>query len=203
MRLCSYIVKTDKGLAPNPFWGYCTLAVCTPNHMGICAEPGDWFLGTTTSERGNKLLYAMDVFERLHFDTYFKDPRFEKKKPVVDGTWRQQCGDNMYFKDSAGNWKQHPSLFHRDKEEIRKDLENPYVFISKKFYYFGNNAPEIPTEFHSLIWKRQGCKCDHNSNIVKSFIKWLKNNFQSGRNGEPIDRERKARATSQTKKCNN
>ncbi len=53
------VLKTKKALAPNPFWDYCTLAVCTPNHMGIRAEPGDWFLGTTTSERGNKLLYAM------------------------------------------------------------------------------------------------------------------------------------------------
>ena len=30
-----YIAVLDTGLAPNPFWGYCTLAVCTPNHMGI------------------------------------------------------------------------------------------------------------------------------------------------------------------------
>ena len=37
-RLCSYVVRHDKGLAPNPFWGYCTLAVCTPNHAGVRLE---------------------------------------------------------------------------------------------------------------------------------------------------------------------
>jgi len=202
MRLCSYIVKKDTGLAPNPFWGYCTLAVCTPNHMGILAEPGDWFLGTTMAERGNKLLYAMEVLERLHFDDYFKAPRFNKKKPVINGTWRQRCGDNMYFKDAAGNWKQHPSLFHRDEDVIRKDLKNQYVFISKHFYYFGNKAFKIPIKYSDLIWRSQGVKCSHDSECVKGFVGWLKTKYKPGVHGEPIDRERKARATSQTIKCN-
>ena len=30
----------DTGFAPNPFWGYCTLAVCTPNHMGVQTSEG-------------------------------------------------------------------------------------------------------------------------------------------------------------------
>ena len=94
MRLCSYVVKWDRGLAPNPFWGYCTLAVCTPNHMGIRAQNGDWFIGTETVERGNKLIFAMRVAEVLRFDQYHSDPRFDTKKPVVNGTWRQRCGDN-------------------------------------------------------------------------------------------------------------
>ena len=57
MKLYSYIVKTDKGLAPNPFWSYCTLALCTPNHMGIKADQGDWIVGFTNAARGNKLVF--------------------------------------------------------------------------------------------------------------------------------------------------
>lgn len=30
MKLFSYIVTHDAGFAPNPFWGYCTLACCKP-----------------------------------------------------------------------------------------------------------------------------------------------------------------------------
>src|SRR3569833_2727055 len=41
MKLCSYIVREDTGLAPNPFWGTCTLAVCTPNHQGSRIGVGD------------------------------------------------------------------------------------------------------------------------------------------------------------------
>ncbi len=201
MRLCSYVVKADRGLAPNPFWGYCTLAVCTPNHMGIRAEPGDWFLGTTTSKRGNKLLYAMEVFERLYFDVYFKDSRFRKKKPVINGTWRQRCGDNIYFKDEAGNWKQHPSLFHRNKDIIKKDLKFPYVYISKHFYYFGDKTFNIPEKYESLIWKNQGVKCNHDIKSVKDIVNWLRTNFKPGIHGVPIDRERKARANKNSKRC--
>ena len=90
MRLCSYVVKSDTGLAPNPFWGYCTLAVCTPNHMGIRAQRGDWFIGITAIDRGNRLVFAMQVAEVLPFERYYSDPRFDKKKPVVNGAWRQR-----------------------------------------------------------------------------------------------------------------
>ena len=188
MRLCSYIVKNDKGLAPNPFWGYCTLAVCTPNHMGIRAKPGDWFLGATTAARDHKLVYAMEVSEILKFDDYFIDPRFEKKKPAVDGTWRQRCGDNIYYRKNE-KWCQLESPYHNSESDLRKDTEHPYVFISKNFYYFGNKAYELPLNFQALIWNKQGCKCDHDPDIVKSFIKWLKDNFKPGKDGEPIDRD--------------
>ena len=30
MKIYSYIVKRDYGFAPNPFYGYCTLATCKP-----------------------------------------------------------------------------------------------------------------------------------------------------------------------------
>ena len=134
MRLCSYVVKYDTGLAPNPFWGYCTLAVCTPNHMGIRAQKGDWFVGVTTIDRGNKLVFAMQVAEVLSFNRYYTDPRFERKRPVVNGTWRQRCGDNMYYKDDTGAWKRHPSVYHCEPEQIKQDLRHPYVFIAGHFY---------------------------------------------------------------------
>ena len=41
VKLYSYIVVHDAGLAPNPFYGWCTLAVCTPNHMGVKVTKGD------------------------------------------------------------------------------------------------------------------------------------------------------------------
>src|SRR4030042_1631710 len=103
MKLYSYVVQKDSGLAPNPFWGYCTLAVCTPNHMGIKAQKGDWIIGTTTVSRGNKLVYAMQISEVLSFANYYTDARFGKKKPIVYGSWRERCGDNIYYKDNHGN----------------------------------------------------------------------------------------------------
>ena len=70
MRLCSYIVSYDAGFAPNPFWDYCTLAVCTPNHQGCTSIKGDWFIGVSPKDRGNQLIYAMQISEKMDFDEY-------------------------------------------------------------------------------------------------------------------------------------
>jgi hypothetical protein len=97
--------KTMGKPSRNPFWGYCTLALCTPNHMGIKADQGDWIVGFTNAARGNKLVFAMKVLERIHFNNYFTDPRFQRKKPLMTGTWRQRCGDNIYWQD-GDDWCQ-------------------------------------------------------------------------------------------------
>jgi hypothetical protein len=187
MRLCSYVVKNDKGLAPNPFWGYCTLALCTPNHMGIKAEKGDWLVGNSSVAKGNKLIFAMQVEEILSFDQYYNDPRFKRKKPDKNGTWRRQCGDNMYFKNKRGKWKQHPSQFHNTPKDRKKDLKNPFVYISKRFYYFGDHAVSLPGRYGELILKRQGCKCSYDTEIVNGFLKWLQKKYEPGIYGKPQD----------------
>ncbi|MBS3771767.1 MAG: hypothetical protein KGY69_16065 [Bacteroidales bacterium] len=188
MRFCSYIVKHDTGLAPNPFWGYCTLGLCTPNHQGILLQGGDWILGSTPSARGDKIVFVMQLSERLHFNDYYNDPRFQAKKPKLNGTWRERCGDNMYYKDDEGNWKKHPSSFHCDNGTRKKDMNHPYVFIAEHFFYFGDQAVQIPNEFKELIRRRQGCKCNHNPETVEKFLNWLQHSFNPGIHGKPHDR---------------
>ncbi len=190
MRLCTYVVRHDSGLAPNPFWGHCTLAVCTPNHMGVKAQPGDWFMGITTGQRRGRLVNAMEVSETLPFEQYAIDPRFGAKKPILNGPWQQRCGDNLYYRDEKGEWQQRPSHFHNSDEFRRKDIRYPMVFIGTHFFYFGENAPAIPPEFEALIWQRRGCKCSHDPQTVKEFINWLQGSFALGIHGEPFDRPR-------------
>jgi hypothetical protein len=187
MKLYSYVVTIDHGLAPNPFWGYCTLAVCTPNHMGIKAQKDDWIIGTSPKSSGNKLVYAMQVSEVLSFETYFADVRFEKKKPVVNGSWQQRVGDNMYYKGQQGQWVRHRTIHHLSSEYFKKDLKHPFVFIAEYFYYFGDQAMPIPIEYQELIWQRHGCKSNHDPVIVGKFLKWLIENFDSGVLGNPKD----------------
>jgi hypothetical protein len=195
MKLFSYVVKIDRGLAPNPFWDYCTVAVCTPNHMGIKAQQGDWIIGTSPVSRGRKLAYAMEVSESLPFEKYFADVRFEKKKPNVKGSWRERCGDNMYYRDQQGQWVQHRTFLHQSAEDRKKDLKYPVVFVAEHFYYFGDKAITIPIEFQELALKRQGCKGNHDPEVVVKFLKWLKKNFSSGVLGDPIDNDEAQRAS--------
>ena len=191
MRLLSYVVKIDAGFAPNPFWGYCTLAACTPNHQGIRAEVGDWILGNSTADTGNLLLYAMRIAEWLDFDDYFRDERFATKK-AAGGSWQERCGDNIYFRNDANRWVQALAFAHTNTKDKRKDLRYHRVFISNHFYYFGENAPAIPSKYASLIQRRQGCTW-HEGELVKAFINWLEGKYQPpGIYGQPWDREEAA-----------
>lgn len=89
MRNFSYKIEHDFGLAPNPFGGYCTLAVCKSSirsNKGL--EVGSWIIGTGSKKlkNANKLIYAMQVGEKLTFNEYWNDPRFQYKKPIINGT---------------------------------------------------------------------------------------------------------------------
>src|SRR4029077_11125131 len=154
----------DTGCAPNPLWGYCTLAICTPNHQGVRLESGDWIMGHTSREEGHKLVYAMEISEVLDYAEYYTDPRFEKKKPRFDRTWREACGDNIYYCE-GNSWKQAPSKVHRDREARAADTKYHKVFMAKRFYYFGTRAQNIRPEFRGLIRDRQGCKCSHSPTL--------------------------------------
>jgi hypothetical protein len=189
MRLCSYVVKNDYGFAPNPFFGYCTLAACTPNHAGIRLSSGDWLMGHAAAKRGQGLIYAMEVFEAPGFDAYYNDQRFECKKPRFDRTWKEACGDNIYHRDCDGKWVQDRSPFH-GPDNLDQDTQYPAVFVSKHFYYFGENAPAVPREFASLIWGRCGCKCSHVGETAEGFVAWLRATFSPGVLGNPRDLER-------------
>lgn len=187
MRLLSYVVKYDKGFAPNPFSGLCTLAACTPNHMGARLEESDWVLGNSTTSEGRKLIYAMRVSEVLDFDYYYRDRRFAAKKPR-GSRLPERCGDNIYFRNAAGQWEQTPGSYHTP-EDFEPDTRHPRVFISDHFFYFGAAAPEIPEEFSSLLQTRQGFTY-HEGQLVTKFVNWLEREFSPpGRKGWPRDAE--------------
>ena len=188
MKICSYVMKTDSGLAPNPFWGFCTLALCTPNHQGIKLSAHDWIIGTESIAFGGKLIYAMKVSEKIHFHAYFEDKRFKKKKPNLSGNWKEKCGDNIYFLDENDNWMQLPALYHNTPESIAQDTRYPYTYVSEQFYYFGEKAIEIPRDFSALIRDRQGCKCNHQAKVMSGFVEWIETTFHTGVQGLPSDR---------------
>jgi hypothetical protein len=77
------------------------------------------------TNHGNKQIYAMEVHERLHFVEYYTDSKFEKKKPVMTGTWRQRYGDNIYYMQNR-KWKQLPTLYHYGRAHFRK-IQNTHM----------------------------------------------------------------------------
>ncbi|MGS1120699.1 Nmad2 family putative nucleotide modification protein [Rhodanobacter sp. UC4436_H3] len=158
MRLYSYVVRYDSGFAPNPFYGWCTLATCKP-YIRRTAQVGDWLVGTGSDsqqvQRGGYLVYAMRVGEIMTFEAYDADPRFQAKKPYRHGSRKQSCGDSIYYRDAANRqWLQRDS-FHsnvdgsRRADHVQRDTGVNRVLVSNTFVYFGGAGPKIPTELRA------------------------------------------------------
>lgn len=155
MNLFSYIVSYDRGFAPNPFFGYCTLACCKPS-IRRTAAIGDLVVGITPKARGHKLLYIMRVKERLTFAEYWNDARFRRKRASKKNALTA-CGDNIY-RPTARGLRQLSSVHSNEDgtqnaETKRRDLSGQYVLISDDFVYFGLNPHprRLPRCFGQMI----------------------------------------------------
>ena len=193
MNFFSYKVEHDYGLAPNPFGEYCTLAVCKPKiRKNRKLELGDWIIGTGSKKlkKLNHLIFAMKVEGKIPFDEYWKDERFQYKKPILNGSLVQIFGDNFYHKDEKNpqKWIQEKSAHSVvDCEKHKtKDLGGEYVLYTTTFYYFGNQAPLIPEELHEICNDGRDFKYVE-ENLGLKFISWLDHGFTEGLNGDPMD----------------
>jgi len=190
MKLFSYVVQHDYGDAPNPYFGYCTLCRCKyREHRGArrnvvelakqAVDEGEtvWVVGTGGADpkksAGNgKLVYAMRVDEVLSRGEYLKDSRFKRKRPLGNGAYKRQRGDNI-----KPNGK-----FETDKQ---------FVLVSRHFYYFGRKAIEIPDRFRdrdklgNIEKTGRGFRSRFDTSFIKTFVKWIENRRRRGRLGEP------------------
>lgn len=202
MVVYSYLIEHDLGLAPNPFGKYCTLAVCKPRIRGSSKlKIGDWIVGTGSKaleessgrkKLRDKLIYAMQVSERISMDEYWNDLRFQYKKPVMNGTLVTMFGDNFYHKDESGNWIQEDSAHCKldgtcNHEHLKTDTSGNNVLIAEYFFYFGDNAPTIPKELLEICHTGIGEKKFEDGKLGDDFINWVITNFHAGIHGDPIN----------------
>lgn len=151
MRLYSYVVQHDQGFAPNPFMGVCTLANCKPQ-IRRSAKVGDIIVGTGSADLNATacLVYWMRVSEIMFFDQYWANPRFRRKKPVMNGSRMQRFGDNIYYTGDDGEICQLDSFHSEENGSLsvpNRDVDTgatSRVLIGTEFAYFGKNAPLIP-----------------------------------------------------------
>jgi hypothetical protein len=177
--LYSYVVTHDTGFAPNPFFGYCTLACCKPV-IRRTAHLEDWVVGLSPKAEGNRVKYFMKVDEILpSFDLYWRDRKFAKKKPRYDASVVSKCGDNIYEPQSSGEYRQLRSTHsHRqtDVEDLERkamDLRGKRILISETYAYFGAQMPELPPSLDSLIVGR-GHKCRFSDEVKVEFLRFVK-----------------------------
>lgn len=144
-----YPITRDYGFAPNPFHGVCTLATCKPG-IRKSADIGDWVVGFTGKalSDGLRIIFCMEVSEKLTFQEYWEDTRFRCKRPVRNGSKVSLVGDNIYhIRD--GKWVQEDSHHSNsdgsiNKHNLRTDTKADAVLLSRRYIYFGRSAIPIP-----------------------------------------------------------
>jgi len=206
MKLYSYVVARDFGFAPNPFFGFCTLATCKPK-IRSSASVGDWVIGTGAKggyDYQGRLIYAMQVSETLSFDDYWNDPRFNLKRPNLKGSLKAMYGDNIYHRDGS-QWVQADS--HHSLPDGRLNTANlewdtgvDRVLIATRFVYWGRSAPTIPEQFRSFgndeddICSGRGHRVFADE-LAAAFEGWLESEGKWGVQGDPLEFAKHERCT--------
>ncbi|MGX8008381.1 Nmad2 family putative nucleotide modification protein [Mesorhizobium sp. ORM8.1] len=201
MSLHSYVVRYDSGFAPNPFYGFCTLATCKPD-IRQHASIGDWVVGCGSGDksvrREGQMVYAMLVTETLTFDEYDSDLRFSRKKPYRTGSRKQSCGDNIYSRTTLpGPWAQRDS-FHSlpdgttNPKHVTRDTGVNRVLVSDKFVYYGGNGPKIPQTLRDaggrhMVHTGRGRSRFDDVSLEEDFKTWLQSLGDWGYQGPPFE----------------
>ena len=189
MKYFFYVVRSDTGFAPNPFYKLCTLATCKPK-IRKTAKEGDWIIGFYSRAKSvpknyrGKLIYAMQITKKINYSKYWKD---KPKKRYSNKTSKSRCGDNIYHKN-GDNWIQEKNQFHNGEEIKKHDTQTDAVLISSHFFYFGKNHVQLPEIFKRFVSKLpRGHKYKDMEIIGKKLIKFLEKKYINKKYGEPID----------------
>jgi hypothetical protein len=176
-RLFSYCIPIDDGAAPNPYWGFCTLAICKPAIRRV-AKIGDWVVGTGSrnspiGDISGHVVYAMRVTEKLTLAEYdaFARRLCRGKIPVLGHRdVRRRLGDAVYdFRTDPPLLR--PSVHTEGNRE--RDLSGVYALISDHFFYFGDRPQKLPAKLRTLAAQQQGHRSHANDALVKPFVEWL------------------------------
>jgi hypothetical protein len=196
--LYSYKMTHDTGFAPNPFHNILSLANCKPQ-IRKKKKIGDFIAGFTSKRLCNdkvgheRMIYIMKVTEKISYDEYWNNPRFQSKKPT-DANTITKAGDNIYkpirnfdFFD-INNYEQIENRHHKH-ENMPRDLNGQFILLSTDFFYFGVGAIPIDTFKINIPRGRLGHGIKTGDEIeIQNLWNYLKNNYPQN---IPINRPHK------------
>ena len=170
-----YVVDRDFGFAPNPFHGFCTLATCMSG-IRRGAKVGDWVIGVGGArlKATGQCIFAMRITQKL-----------------------TMVGDNIYHYDSIRQeWYQADSHHSNadgsvNPHNLRTDTKADNVLLSRHFFYFGREAPTIPSDFLDAIGFKNGRNYRvFDADQCAGIINWLHSSFRDSLNqvkADPFD----------------
>ncbi len=200
MRTVTYRLNHDLGFAPNPFFGWCTLACCMPR-IRKKAQIGDIVVGMAGSDKAAglgrihpQIIYWMKVAETLGFDAYWADPRFAAKRPQANGPKMKAAGDRTY-RHEAGNpqWRFDESMHYVPSAPQTKgghvvtDTSVDRLLAGREFTYWGGSGPKLPSSLLGLFPAGRGHKWPDAGPLLDELHRFLRTDQPLGVQGDPAD----------------
>jgi hypothetical protein len=195
----TYRLDHDLGFAPNPFFGWCTLACCMPQ-IRKHASQNDVIVGMAGSGKQGlgryhpRVIYWMRVDETLTFDQYWQDARFVNKKPQIPGPKMRMVGDRTYrHEPGSDDWKFEISMHHVPGAtqgkggHVHLDTKIDRILIGKSFTYWGKSGPEVPAHLMSMFPNPRGQKCPQDGPLLAELHGLIDINNPRSVVGDPAD----------------
>jgi hypothetical protein len=137
----------------------------------------------------------MHVSEILTFNEYWSDPRFFRKRPRINGSRKQQFGDNIYHRDGNGAWRQADSHHSYpdgtvNPANVASDTRIDRVLIAQRFTYWGGSGPEMPECLRTsaeldVVCPGVGHRCCFADETLRGVLDWLDPLMGEGFVGRP------------------
>jgi hypothetical protein len=198
--LYSYVLRYDEGAAPNPFWGICTLTICKPV-IRRTASVDDWVVGTGSAnaelndrqirDLSGRVVYAMKITKIMSLENYDEFCRKDLPEKIPDKRntdWRRRVGDCIYDYSRGPLPRLRPGVHF--KENIATDLGGKRSLLSTHFYYFGEQAVDLPNHLHPIVLERQNHRKIEDAKLVASFERWIQSYSLNAIVGDPMLKHR-------------
>lgn len=186
-KLYSYIIQSDTGFAPNPYFGICTLACCkssmrrnigdkllkelnisnireiTEKEKKHIRELGYWIIAIAghNVEKENNVPYRSVVYVMQITDILDFESYYimypYKRKNFGEGMLYQK-GDNLFSANYSGIEEQENLKNSNQNEKI---LKGKYVLLSDNFIYFGKAAYDISFSSSFNVKNVRGYQVNH------------------------------------------
>lgn len=138
-----YVITHDTGTAPCVDNSLLSLCICKPK-IRRAANAGDWVIATGSKVRVSKvpkIVFAAKITKIISMETYALE---DNKR-----------SDSIYEFDGF-SLIHNGSSIHSDEKAQAADKSGLNCLLSHKFWYFGQNAIELPSDLYSLYHYGRG-----------------------------------------------
>jgi hypothetical protein len=172
MILWRYVIVTDGGAAPNFDPPLTTLAICKPmiRKGARCGDLVMAFAGKPIARNPHKVVWAGIVREKLSFEQYWRDARFQTKKPNAS-----KHPDNIY-RGGATGLKQVRNGVH-GPQSAATDERGQFVLVLKPAWHLDLEISSLPEQFSNLQLtknnRRGHRRSEIQADVAKELLAWL------------------------------